>query len=200
VAAQQSRGQLTIRRLLDAAMLRYEQAGPEGFTMTAVTEASGVSVGSLYHHFGSFDGLAAALYRECMDDLLDALIAALRRTRTARTGIMAVVAAYLLWARDNRARAHFIHASAYAAFPPTHAPRITAAKTPGTAVIIDWLRGHIEAGRVVDLPVPLIEMLVIGPPAETTRRWLAGVPGIDLDQARRALPERVWQSIRGPIG
>ena len=38
-------------------------------------------------------------------------------------------------------------------------------------------------------------MLVIGPVAETSRRWLAGTPGIDLTQASRLLPERIWNSL-----
>jgi hypothetical protein len=38
-------------------------------------------------------------------------------------------------------------------------------------------------------------MLVIGPVAETARRWLAAAPGIDLAQASRPLPERIWHSI-----
>jgi hypothetical protein len=39
-------------------------------------------------------------------------------------------------------------------------------------------------------------MLVIGPVAETARRWLAGAPGIDLTTAAAVLPERIWRSIR----
>ncbi|GAA3514747.1 TetR/AcrR family transcriptional regulator [Actinocatenispora rupis] len=181
-------------------MRTYERSGPAGFTMTAVTQASGVSVGSLYHHFGSFDGLAATLYAECMDDLLAAVVAALGRTRTARTGIAAAVTGYLDWAGANRARAHLIHASAYAAFLPEHAARIAAVKAPRLAAVDAWLRPYVAAGQIVDLPVPLLEMLVIGPAAEATRRWLAGAPGVDLDDARRVLPDRVWQSVRGPAG
>ncbi|MFF0816266.1 TetR/AcrR family transcriptional regulator [Rhodococcus sp. NPDC003318] len=196
----QSRGRETARRLLDGALEVYARTGPAGFTMTAVTEATGVSVGSLYHHFGSFDGLAAALYSRCMDELLGSLIAALHRSRTARTGTRAMVVAYLRWVAEHRAEAHFIHASAYASFLPSHAETIAAAKAPRMAAMLAWLRPHVEAGRVVDLPAPLIEMLVIGPVAETSRRWLSGAPGIDLDQAVRLLPERVWQSVRGTHG
>jgi AcrR family transcriptional regulator len=189
-----------MRRLLDAALRTYGRGGPAGFTMTAVIEDSGVSVGSLYHHFGSFDGLAATMYAECMDDLLTALVTALGRTRTARTGIRAAVTAYLDWAAANRTRAHVIHASAYAAFLPPHADRLAAAKAIRLAAITDWVAPYVAAGQIVEVPGQLLEMLVIGPPAETTRRWLAAPAAVDLDQARRVLPERVWQSVRGPTG
>ncbi|MFG3604665.1 hypothetical protein [Micromonospora chersina] len=53
----------------------------------------------------------------------------------------------------------------------------------------------MAAGEFATLPEPLVEMLLIGPVAETARRWLAGVPGIDLGQAARVLPDRIWRSL-----
>jgi AcrR family transcriptional regulator len=200
VGTRQARGEQTRRRLLDTALELYERAGPDGFTLTAVTEASGVSVGSLYHHFGSVDGLAAALYAECMDELLDTLLVALARAGDARAGVTALVAAYLDWSAAHRARAHVIHASAYAAFLPPHAATVTAGKALRMAAIADWLRPQVATGRILDLPPALLEMLVIGPPAETVRRWLSAAPGIDLAEARQVLPERVWRSVIGVTG
>jgi AcrR family transcriptional regulator len=150
-------------------------------------------VGSLYHHFGSFDGLAAALYSECMAGLLDKLIDALEPTRTPRTGVRAIVRAYLAFAETDPARARFIHAAPNTA---GHAAAIAARKAPQIDRLVTWLRPHIAAGTVADLPIPLIEMLLIGPLAEVTRRWLAGVPGIDLAEAARVLPEPIWRSLR----
>jgi AcrR family transcriptional regulator len=196
----QHRGTETRQRLLDGALAVFARSGPSGFTMTAVTTESGVSVGSLYHHFGSFDGLSAALYSRCMSDLLDSLIAELVRCRTARTGVKAMAAAYLRWVGRHRTQAHFIHASAYSGFLPAHAEELAAEKAPRMQAMSDWMSPHVEAGRVVALSPALIEMLVIGPVAETSRRWLSAAPGIDLDEAAKVLPERIWQSVRGEQG
>ncbi|MEV4244069.1 TetR/AcrR family transcriptional regulator [Streptosporangium canum] len=197
MSPKQQRGEATADRVLAAALDLYAAQGPGGLTMTALIAETGVSSGSLYHHFGSIDGLAAALYSRCMSELLDALIAALKRSRTARTGVRAFVEAYLRFAQDNRPAAHFIHASSYAGFLPAHAEHIAAAKAPRMRRIADWLHPYVEAGHVIALPDPLTEMLVIGPVAETTRRWLAGAPDVDLTIAARLLPERIWQSVRG---
>ncbi len=51
-----------------------------------------------------------------------------------------------------------------------------------------WFAPHIAAGTVADLPPALIEMLLIGPLAETSRRVFAGVPGLDLGRGGRASP------------
>jgi hypothetical protein len=63
------------------------------------------------------------------------------------------------------------------------------------AAVAGWLRPRMAAGEIATLPEPLIEMLLIGPVAETARRWLAGVPGIDLRQVARVLPDRIWRSL-----
>ncbi|WP_328808619.1 TetR/AcrR family transcriptional regulator [Nonomuraea montanisoli] len=197
-SAKQARGRETVEQLVEAAMAVYAEGGPERFTLTAVVEAGGVSVGSLYHHFGSFDVLAAEVWSRCMADLLDHLGAALRATRTARTGIRALVVGYLRWAAEHRAQAHFLLVSPYAGHVLPHAERMRAGKAERMEAMAAWFAPHVAAGRIQDLPPALIEMLVIGPVAETVRRWLAGVPGIDLDEAARLLPDRVWQSVRGP--
>lgn len=183
-------------RLLTAALEVYAASGQDGFTVNAVTSASGVSLGSLYHHFGSFDGLAAALYSRCMAELFDELIAALGRVRTARTGIRAIVTAYLRFTERRPAAARFIHASAYTGYLAAHAERVTAAKAEKLAAVAGWLRPRIVAGEIIDIPEPLLEVLLIGPVAETARRWLAGGSGIDLAHAAKVLPDRIWRSVR----
>ncbi|WP_238016893.1 TetR/AcrR family transcriptional regulator [Dactylosporangium sp. AC04546] len=180
-------------RLLDAALAVHAGDGPDGFTMSAVIKASGASSGSLYHHFGSFDGLAAALYTRCMSRLLDALLAALEPQTDPRAGVEAVVRAYLRFTREQRDEARFVHASAAAAFLPAHAAAIAAAKRPRADRLAAWLRPHL-AGAV---SAPMAEMLVIGPAAETARRWLAGDPAIDLAEAETVLPPRVARSVLG---
>jgi AcrR family transcriptional regulator len=200
MSRKQRRGEETADRILTAALELYASQGHKGLTMTAVISETGISSGSLYHHFGSLDGLAAALYNRCISDLLDSLIAALARSRTAHTGVKALVEAYLRFVQDNRPAADFIHASPYADFLPAHADSIAEAKTPRMLRITNWLRPYVEAGQVVALPDPLIEMLVIGPVAEISRRWLTDTPGIDLTAAARLLPERIWQSVRGGNG
>jgi AcrR family transcriptional regulator len=195
MSPKQQRGTETVDRLLSTALDVFAESGQDGFTVNAVTAASGVSLGSLYHHFGSFDGLAAALYSKCMAELFDALIAALQRTRTARTGIRALVVTYLRFTEEHPAAARFIHASAYAGYLSAHASQINAAKAPRLEAVAGWLRPHVASGELAGLPEPLIEILLIGPVAETARRWLSGVPGVDIGQAVRVLPDRIWRSL-----
>ncbi|WP_019884177.1 TetR/AcrR family transcriptional regulator [Streptomyces purpureus] len=197
MSPKQQRGEATVDRLLTSALQVYATAGQEGFTVNAVTKASGVSLGSLYHHFGSFDGLAASLYCRCLEQLCDTMNAALYRSRTPRTAIRALVKAYLGFTVEHRDAALFLHASAYSGYLASHAEEIKALKEVKFAGITDWLRPRIEAGEILPTPEHLVESLVIGPLAETARRWLSTTyDEVDLAEAERILPDRIWRTLR----
>jgi AcrR family transcriptional regulator len=194
--AKQRRGEATVDQLLTAALHVFADAGQQGFTVNAVTAASGVSQGSLYHHFGSFDGLAAALYIRCTERLFVEMNAALGRSRTARTGVRALVQAYLRFTVEQREAALFLHASAYSGYLAAHAGQIAAAKAVKLGAMADWMRVRMERGEIVPIPGPMIEVLVMGPVAEAARRWLSSTYELDLDQAARILPDSIWRSLR----
>ncbi|MFB6840406.1 TetR/AcrR family transcriptional regulator [Streptomyces sp. NPDC056361] len=195
MSPKQQRGEATVERLLTTALRVYAESGRQGFTVNAVSAASGVSLGSLYHHFGSFDGLAAALYVRCTEQLCGEVVTALTRARTGRTGVRAVITAYLRFTEEHPDAALFLHASAYSGCLTAHGDRIREAKEPLLAAIGAWVRPRVEAGEIAPIPGPVIEALVIGPAAETARRWLARTHDVDLAEAARILPDRVWHSL-----
>ncbi|MEV0366424.1 TetR/AcrR family transcriptional regulator [Nocardia fusca] len=188
----QRRGEETKQRLLDAALTVHEQGE---FTVQAVQLVSGVSLGSLYHHFGSFDGLAAALHARCLAELLDGVVIELERASTARTGVTAVVTAYITFVMDQPTKARFLHSSANAAYLPAYADMIAETKRLRMTRIESWLAPHIAAGSIEDLTDSLTEILLIGPVAELSRRWLTGAE-IDLARTAELLPPRIWAALR----
>ncbi|MEU3607039.1 TetR/AcrR family transcriptional regulator [Streptomyces sp. NPDC035033] len=192
----QPRGEVTADRLLTAALKVYAESGHEGFTVHAVTKASNISAGSLYHHFGSFDGLAAALYARCMKQLFDRMSSALARSLTGPSGVRALVEAYLGFTEEHADAALFLHASAYAGYLTAHAEEIRAAKEPLRQTAAAWLAPRIAAGEIAPIPESLIEAIVIGPIAEVARRWLSSTYDADLTEARQVLPELIWRSLR----
>lgn len=186
----------TPERLLDAALAVFEKRGIEGYTVHAVVAESGISLGSLYHHFGSMDGLSAALYTRSMAALLDAIGDEIEAVSGPRAVVTAIARAYLAFTARERTAARFIHTSPSERFLPVNAAAISADKAPRLARIAAALRPAVASGAIVDVPEPLLEMLIIGPVAEIARRWLAGAPGIDLEEASRIIPERIWRSVR----
>ncbi|MFI6253111.1 TetR/AcrR family transcriptional regulator [Streptomyces sp. NPDC051016] len=191
----QQRGEATYEQLLDAALRVYAESGDQGLTVGAVTKASGVSLGSLYHHFGSIDGLLDALLMRWLGRLLEATLTSLEGTRSARTGIRAIVTAYLGFVRDHHAAALLLHSADADRLGMRDGKGLRDAQEARLSPLAQWARGYVDAGELAPLPPGLIEVLVLGPVIGVARRWLSGVDDVDLDEAAELLPERIWRSV-----
>lgn len=60
-----------------------------------------------------------------------------------------------------------------------------------------FIEEHRDAALLLHsaLPLPLIESLVLGPVIGVARRWLSGIGDVDLEEAVRVLPDRIWRSV-----
>ncbi|MFD3654834.1 TetR/AcrR family transcriptional regulator [Streptomyces sp. NPDC058620] len=191
----QQRGAVTADLLLDAALRLYGAEGERGITVGAVTRASGVSLGSLYHHFGSIDGLVAELMSRWLTRLLGELFMSLQEARTTRAAIHGLVRTYLAFVQEHRDAALLLHSSTADQHTMAQGKEIRDAQEARLSAFAQWLQPRIESGELASLPVPLIESLVLGPVVAVARRWLSGIDDVDLDEAARILPERIWRSL-----
>ncbi|MYR41725.1 TetR/AcrR family transcriptional regulator [Streptomyces sp. SID5910] len=194
MSPKQQRGEATVELLLDAALRLYGQEGEQGLTVSAVTKASGVSLGSLYHHFGSIDGLVDALLMRWLERLLGEMVTALERSRTARTGVRALVRTYLSFVREHPAAGRLLHSSHADRLGMAQAKQLRDTQEARLTPLAGWLQRHVDKGEIAPLAPPLLESLVLGPVIGVSRRWLA-VGDVDLDEAARVLPERIWRSV-----
>lgn len=64
--------------ILQAARERLQQKGPEGLQVKEIALVAGVAHSTVLHHFGSAEGLRAALIQEMGSKLLEDIIAALK--------------------------------------------------------------------------------------------------------------------------
>ncbi|NDZ77717.1 TetR/AcrR family transcriptional regulator [Streptomyces sp. SID10853] len=201
MSPKQQRGELTAELLLDTALRLYAADGPRGVTVGAVTRASGVSAGSLYHHFGSVEGLVAALTDRWLGRLLGDLLTSLRGARTARTGIRALVLAYLAFVDEHRDAALLLHSATADRRTMEQGKVLRDAQEARLSAFAGWAQQFVTSGELAPLSMPLIESLALGPVVGVARRWLSGTGDVDLGEAARVLPERIWLSLaaaRGP--
>ncbi|MFJ8888574.1 TetR/AcrR family transcriptional regulator [Streptomyces sp. NPDC102402] len=196
MSPKQHRGEVTSDLLLDAALRVFVASGEQGLTVNAVIRASGVSLGSLYHHFGSLDGLVGALSHRWLDRLLGGLAEALRGADGARAGIAAAVEAYLTFVQEHAGPALLLHSPLSDRKGMAQGKELRDAQEARVSDMGGWIRLHVESGELAPLPLPLIESLVLGPVVAVARRSLSGIDDVDLDEAARLLPERIWRSVR----
>lgn len=194
----QARGRATADRVLDAALACFVADGIQGATIQDIARTSGVSIGSIYHHFGSREGVLFELYRRCLERMLSSVAAAVLGCKDARSGVRALVTSYLDFVEAHPHESRLIYAAAHTELTRDFRPELSALAERVTRPIADWLAPHVAAGAVLALPPALFEVVLIGPPAEAARRILSGTPGLTFESARATLPDRVWAAVAAP--
>lgn len=190
----QKRSESTQDKILASAMQIYRDIGSVQIPVSLLSERSGISVGSIYHHFESMEGVAAALYMRCLGSLLDAVSESLLGAQNISHAVKKIVRTYLSWTGANPYEAKFVHASFAAPFISHYKQKIDACRSQRIEKIANRVMLLLpEKMRRVN--PALIEIMIIGPAAETSRRWLTGEPGVDLKQAAKLLPQYILDGL-----
>lgn len=184
------------RAILDAALTIFLQNGVAGTTIEALHRESGASVGSIYHFFGSKEGVAAELYIATLRAYFDIYLAALQRSSTARGGIAGSVLAHLEWVASNEIKARYLfHCREYEVIEESR-PAISALNEQFYSEAGAWLQPHVERGRIKPLPPRLCQALWMGPSVEYARLWLARTTEFDVLDAAPVLGDAAWKAVK----
>jgi len=178
--------------ILASALRCFGRHGYSNTTIDDIRRASGASVGSLYHHFGGKDRIAAALYVEGLAGYQYAFLAALLPHDDARAGIEAVVRSHLRWVREHPDLARFILAVGETEVLAAAAPELRRRNSAFFAAVGDWFAGHPE---LPDLPPDVLEPVLLGPAQEYTRHWLAGRATTTPERAEPVLAAAAWHAL-----
>lgn len=187
--------------ILDAALECFLLNSVAGTTIDDVRLRSGASVGSIYHHFGSKEGLAAELYLNTLREYQDSFIEALVTSRSARAGVEGAVHRHLRWVAASPNRASYLF---HCREPEVTAASDTAAKELNARFYgraAEWLLKHVEQQRIRALPSGLYHALWMGPSLEFARQWLAGARRrASLSEAEAPLAHAAWDALKARSG
>lgn len=184
------------RVILDAALTIFLKNGVAGTTIEALHRESGASVGSIYHFFGSKEGVATELYIETLREYFAVYLAALQGSSSARGGIEASVRAHLEWVSSNEVRARYLfHCREYEVIEESR-PVISTINEQFYAEASAWLQPHVQGRRVKPLPPRLCQALWMGPSVEYARLWLARATEFDILGAAPVLSRAAWDSVK----
>jgi AcrR family transcriptional regulator len=153
--------------ILDAALPLFLARGYEATTVADVVRASGVSNGSVYHHFGAKEAIAGEVYVRALSDYQDGLLAALGPD--ARAGVEGMVAHHLGWIEDHPDEARFL-----LRFRETCSPETEARLRSLNRAVLTRLRPWLRRPELRPLPEEQAWALLLGPAQELGRWWLDG--------------------------
>jgi AcrR family transcriptional regulator len=184
--------------ILDAALGVFLERGVAAASVEEIRRRSSASIGSIYHHFGSKEGIAAALYVEALADYQEGLVAVLGAHEDARCGTEAGVHYHLGWIVTHADAARFLFAGLDPAVVLAGGRDLRRPNGRFFGAVLAWLRPRIEAGELRDAPPDVLHALWIGPSQELCRHWLAGRLSTSPLDAAAALAEAAWNSLRSP--
>ena len=183
--------------ILAAALECFDERGFAAATIEEIRALSGASIGSIYHHFGGKEQIAAELYVGGLRGYQQGFVRALEQDPDdAEGGIRAVVIHHLRWVRRNPRLARFLMNRRETELRLATEARIRELNREFFPRVQAWLRRQVDAGALRPLPLDLWEPVLLGPCQELARLWLAGRTRISLQAAERELAESAWRAVR----
>jgi len=174
--------------IIEAALQSFDATGETA--IEEIKQRSGASIGSIYHHFGGRDGVAAALYIEILRGYQAGLLRALEGSGSAEEGVGALVRHHLRWVEGNPVRARYLLQSGAARLAT--GDELKQLNRGLAAAVAGW----VEAQPAIrPLRGEVFYAVVIGPAQELSRAWLGGrmqAPG----QLEDELAAAAWRAVR----
>ena len=146
--------------ILNAALACFAEGGMEAVSIEMVRQRCGASVGSIYHHFGSKEGVIAALFFDILAEQSQGVQSQLAKSKDVPAGVKALVMGYLDWvvAHPDRARFLFQARSVVAGGP--RAQELAAHARERNLALLAWFEPHRRAGVLADIPCEVMPSLV----------------------------------------
>jgi AcrR family transcriptional regulator len=178
--------------ILTAALGCFVRQGYTATTVEDICRASGASVGSVYHHFGGKDRIAAALYVDSLAGYQAGFVATLHAHDDARVGVQSLVRHHLGWVREQPDVARFVLAVGETEVLAAAAGVLRRRNRAFFAAVGKWFAAHPE---LPDLAPDLLEPLLLGPAQEFARHWLAGRATTTPERAEDVLAAAAWHAL-----
>jgi len=185
--------------ILAAALQCFDEYGIENTTVQDIQQIAKCSTGSLYHHFGSKDGVAACLFIETFKSLNAVVLKELHLCSDARTGVQTVVSQICQWVSENTDSACFLLQSRDIQFTQEKRRELKQEYAEIMRGYFHWFTPFVEDGSMKSLPLDTYVPLIVGPAQEYARRWLAKQVDRSPESLNTVFSDAAWNAVRGNV-
>lgn len=179
------------RALLDSALALFVTHGVVETRLDELLQRSGVSVGSLYHHFGGKEELADALYLECLGAYHDMARHAVAHAPTPEAGVRAIVEHHISWTAGHPLEAKYLIAYRDHEVRPASLHVRTMNRAFSTE-LEQWVATRTSVNPA---HLPMIVAQWIGPVRHFSRHWLTNDTAIGPRDAARFFSDAAWAAL-----
>jgi AcrR family transcriptional regulator len=156
-------------------------------------------VGSIYHHFGGKEGLAAAVLLEAFADYQHGALQALEGDPSAEDGVKGLARHHAQWIAAHPDQVRFILGPRD---PAVELAGQRAFKTMNRAFLRKvgaWRARRVSDGSLRDVPPGQFYALLIGPGQEYARLWFEGRGDLPDEDVAEEFARAAWQALRNDL-
>ena len=179
-----------------AALQIFNQNGIEATPVDEIGRRAGASVGSIYHHFSSKEGLAIALLAEGLRSNARQLEQRLDKLGTAQQGVRMIVYSLIDWISANPEWACFIYTVSSSRLMRTGKSQLQEVNDYYSGIIDAYFTPHTRAGAFRRLPPDCLSSLIVGPVHDYARRWLNGQVDSNIGDHAEVFASAAWNAVR----
>ncbi|WKC46614.1 TetR/AcrR family transcriptional regulator [Pseudomonas veronii] len=183
------------RTILRRALACFNEVGIEATNIETIRVQCETSVGAIYHHFGSKEGLVAALFFAALEDQAALRDSYLQKAQTAQAGVAALIYSYAEWVDEQPDWARFVFQSRYAVSSGPFNGELLERNKQRNRQLLDWMSVEGRKEQFSHLPVELLPSLIIGATESYSRAWLSGRVEKSPKQYQDFLAKAAWNSI-----
>lgn len=186
------------RRILLGALACFNEHGIEPTTIDMLKERCDASVGNLYHHFGSKEGLVAALFFSALEAQAALSDEGFAQAHTLREGVTALVHGYVDWVTAQPELARFMFQARASVAKGPHSQELRHRNRQRGKALMAWFAQPERQAGLREWPAELLLSLIVGQAENYCRAWLSGRVKTSPQQYREMLAEAAWCSVARP--
>ena len=168
----QSRSEETRSRVIEAAWELFSANGLDGVSVQDISALSGVSNGSIFHHFGSKNGVALEVYLRERGTYWTSVLAALETAGDDPLEALGEAAKAALAYQEKHIRRHiFMIECASSDWVKEHAADVRALNQTFIERFAAWGAPHLASGALKPMDPEIYAAFVFGPTQWLARAW-----------------------------
>lgn len=183
------------KAIIHGALECFISTGIAETSISDICKQSQSSTGSVYHHFGSKEQLAAAVYIEGIIDYQAGFVRTLESSTDAKSGIYNVIAYHLDWVKNNPDWSIFLFRERHASFMGQNENELNRLNGEFMKTISVWFFGHVASGALKKLKPDLYQPILIGPVQEYVRYYVSCSHKPDMKNVAEELGRAAWLAL-----
>lgn len=187
----------TRTRVLDAARTLFFERGVDETSIAEICRLSGVSNGSLFHHFGNKEAIALAIFIEVRRSYWEYVLAAMEGAASVPDAAEASVRAAFAFQREHPLAFAFMLDTSAAPWVLRQTTALRDLNAAFAERAMAWAAPHVMAGRLPMLSVHTFGALIFGLPQWIAREARAGLSVPDVERCVEELSGLMRQLFSG---